>query len=81
MIKILFEGSRSGSFLSIFEEELMTVIHSVYPEYQPNIENRMMMTYMIYGGYYTYFKYCDNGIKSVLGIMEKFSDGIMKIYD
>lgn len=81
LIKILFEGSRSGSFLSIFEEELMAVIHSVYPEYQPNIESRMMMTYMIYGGYYTYFKYCDNGMKSVLGIMEKLSDGIMKIYD
>ena len=42
----------------------------------------MMMSYLIYGGYYTYFKYCDaSGIKPVLEIIEKLSDGIVKLYE
>jgi len=81
LIKILFEGSRSGRFTDLFEEELMDVIRSVHPDYSPTLENRMKMSYMIYGGYYTYFKYCDYGLKAVLDIMEKFSDVIIKLYD
>ncbi len=78
LIKILFEGSRSGSFIDLFEQELMEVIRSVHPDYSPTLENRMKMTYLIYGGYY---KYCDYGLKAVLEIMEKFSDVIIKLYD
>lgn len=81
LIKTLFSGSRSGSFLTLFEEELTAVILSVQPDYKPSIESRMMMTYLIHGGYYTYFKYCDYGIKAVLELIEKLSDGIMKTYD
>ena len=81
LMKTLFEGNRSGSFLSLFEEELTAVILSVQPDYQPSIKSRMMMTYLIYGGYYTYFKYCDYGIKAVLDLIEKLSDGIMKVYE
>ncbi len=81
LIKILFEGSRSGRFTDLFEEELMDVIRNVHPDYSPTLENRMKMSYMIYGGYYTYFKYCDYGLKAVLDIMEKFSDVIIKLYD
>ena len=59
----------------------MDVIHNVHPDYSPTLENRMKMSYMIYGGYYTYFKYCSYGLKAVLDIMEKFSDVIIKLYD
>ena len=82
LIKILFEGSRSSSFVSLFEEELTALIISAYPDYEPSLESRMMMSYLIYGGYYTYFKYCDaSGIKPVLEIIEKLSDGIVKLYE
>ena len=81
LIKILFEGNRSASFAAVFEEELIKVIRDVDPEYEPKQENRMIMTYMIYGGYYTYFKYCDMGIKTVLELMEKLSGGIMSLYE
>ena len=37
----------------------------------------MMFTYLVYGGYYTYFKYCDYGMEAVLKIIERFSDGIV----
>lgn len=80
LIKILFEGSRSVSFINMFEDELYKVILSAYPDYQPSLENRMMMTYIINGGYYTYFKYCDNGITPVFDIIEVFSDGVMKMH-
>ncbi|MBQ9808262.1 MAG: TetR/AcrR family transcriptional regulator [Ruminococcus sp.] len=81
LIKILFEGSRSASFMEIFEDELMKVIHEVAPDHNSGQEGRMLVTYMMYGGYYTYFKYCDMGIKPVLELMEKLAGGIMSLYD
>ena len=80
LIKILFEGSRSSSFINLFEDELYKIIYAAYPDYQPSLENRMMMTYIINGGYYTYFKYCNNGIKPVFDIIETLSDGVMKLH-
>ncbi|MBP3242650.1 MAG: TetR/AcrR family transcriptional regulator [Ruminococcus sp.] len=77
LIKILFDGSRSSSFISLFEEELRKVILSVYPDYQPTLESQMMTSYLIYGGYYTYFKYCDTGIKPVMDIIGRLSDGVV----
>ena len=77
LIKILFEGTRSSSFISLFEEELRKVIKSVYPDYQPTLESQMMTSYLIYGGYYTYFKYCDTGIKPVMDIIGRLSDGVV----
>ena len=80
LIKILFEGNRSGSFITLFETKVIELIKKAYPEYDPDIERRMVMTYLIYGGYYTYFHYCDNGIEPVLKIIEECADVIVKPY-
>lgn len=81
LIKILFEGNRSGSFMNLFEEEIYKVIYSAYPDYQPAPENRMMMTFIIYGGYYTYFKHNEQGVNSVFNVIEKFSSAITKMHE
>lgn len=81
LIKILFEGNRSSSFVSLFEEEITALIRSAYPDYKPDTEQRMMLTYLVSGGYYTFFKYCDRGIKPVLELIEKLSDGIVDLYE
>lgn len=80
LIKILFEGNRSNSFMDIFEEELYKIIYTAYPDYQPSPENKMVMTFLIYGGYYTYFKHCDQGITSVFNVIEKFSDAVTDMH-
>lgn len=81
LIRILFADNRSSSFVSLFESGLTAVIHSAYPEHNPSIEEQMMLSYLIYGGYYTFFKYCDHGIKPVLELIEKLSDGIVQLYE
>ncbi len=81
LIKTLFEGSRSSSFVALLEEGLKNIIASEYPDFEMNTEDEMMITYMIYGGYYTYFKYCDYGIESVLKTMEKLSENISRLID
>lgn len=81
LIKILFEGNRSGSFMNLFEEELYKVIYSAYPDYQPAPENKMIMTFLIYGGYYTYFKHHEQGVNSVFNVIEKFSSAITKMHE
>lgn len=81
LIKILFEGSRSSSFVKLLEDGLNGIISRAYPDHKQSMEDRMMLTYLIYGGYYTYFKYCDNGIKSVLDIIGRLTDGVLQYKD
>lgn len=80
LIKILFEGSRSSRFIELFEKGVTDLIKKSYPEYNPSVERKMVMTYLIHGGYYTYFKYCDYGIEPVLRIIEKCSSAIIEPY-
>lgn len=80
LIKILFEGNRSSSFMNIFEEELYKIIYTAYPDYQPSPKNKMVMTFLIYGGYYTYFKHSNQGITSVFNVIEKFSGAITEMH-
>ncbi|MDE5770380.1 MAG: TetR/AcrR family transcriptional regulator [Ruminococcus sp.] len=80
LIKTLFEGNRSGRFIELFEKGITELIKKSYPEYNPSVERKMVMTYLIHGGYYTYFKYCDYGIEPVLRIIEKCSEAIVEPY-
>lgn len=80
LIKILFEGNRCNRFIELFEKGIIELIKKSYPEYNPSIERKMIMTYLIHGGYYTYFKYCDYGIELVFHIIEKCSSAIIEPY-
>lgn len=80
LIKILFEGNRSSSFMDIFEKELYKIIYATYPDYQPSAENKMTMTFLIYGGYYTYFKHRDQSINAVFSVVENFSGAITEMH-
>lgn len=80
LIKILFDGNRSSSFMDVFEKELYKIIYTAYPNYQPSIENKMTMTFLIYGGYYTYFKHRDQSIDAVFSVIEKFSGAITEMH-
>ena len=76
MIKTLFEGTRSSSFMTIFERELMKLIKTAHPDFEPSTDDKMLLTFLITGGYYTYFKYCDHGIKAVLELLEKLTENL-----
>lgn len=80
LIKILFEGNRSGRFIELFEKGVTELIKKSYPEYNPSVERKMVMTYLIHGGYYTYLKYSNYGIEPVLKIIEKCSEAIIEPY-
>ncbi len=80
LIKILFEGNRSSSFIDLLEKELYKIIYTAYPDYKPSIENKMTMTFLIYGGYYTYFKYHDQSVDSVFNVIENFSSAITEMH-
>ncbi|MCM1506425.1 MAG: TetR/AcrR family transcriptional regulator [Ruminococcus flavefaciens] len=80
LIKILFEGNRCNRFIELFETGVTELIKQSYPEYNPSIERKMVMTYLIHGGYYTYFRYCDYGIEPVLKIIEKCSEAVIEPY-
>lgn len=75
MIKTLFEGTRSNSFAEIFIDELYKIIAENFPEYEPTIEDRMKMTFLVEGSYHTYFRYSEQGIDKVLELLEDLSSG------
>ncbi|MDE6833928.1 MAG: TetR/AcrR family transcriptional regulator [Ruminococcus sp.] len=80
LIRVLFEGNRSGRFIELFEKGIIELVKKSYPEYNPTLERKMVLTYMIYGGYYTYLKYCDSGVETVLKIVEKCSSALIEPY-
>lgn len=81
VISVLFEGNRSGNFVSMFEKELMDKIGASCPENILTLESRMRVTYTIYGGYYTYSNYRRYGFENIIDIIENFSDLIIKNKD
>lgn len=81
LIKILFEGSRSINFITLFEKEIKALILKVEPEYRDSTEKSMAITYLIYGGYYTYVKFRSCGAKAVFELVGKLSEEIVKFYE
>ena len=79
LIKILFEGSRCNSFAEIFIDELSKVIAQNFPEYEPTVEDKMKMTFLVEGTYHTYFKYSEQGIDKVLELLGELSSGAVTI--
>lgn len=80
LIKILFEGNRGERFVTLLEDGIISLIQKSYPDYNPSTERKMTITYLIYGGYYTYFKYCDCGLDSIVDVISKFSGKIVEPY-
>ncbi len=79
LIKILFEGNRSSCFIDLFESGLKQLIKKVNPDYEESMERNVAITYLIYGGYYTYFKFANCGVKKVFDLIGKFSEEIVKL--
>lgn len=81
MIKIIFEGSRSIHFVDILEKELRRLIMELHPEYLESHENNMTLTYILYGAYYTYNRFRDDGTEKVFRTIGKLSEGLIKQFD
>lgn len=81
LIKILFRDNRSINFVTIFEKKLKELILDVHPEYKESPEKNMALTYLIYGGYYTYFKYSEYDVKLIFELIGKLSDKIIELYE
>lgn len=81
LIRILFDGNRSSRFVSVFEKELKKLILSVNPDYQESFEKNAAITYLIYGGYYTYFKYCSYDAEAVFRLIGQLSEAVISLYE
>ncbi len=81
LINILFSGNRSINFITLFEKELKALILKVNPEYQESLEKNVAITYLIYGGYYTYTKYHEIDASVVFKLISKLSEKIVKLYE
>ncbi|MCD7890391.1 MAG: hypothetical protein LUG26_01025 [Ruminococcus sp.] len=60
---------------------MKNLIIKVHPEYEETLEKNAAITYLIYGGYYTYFKYGKYDKEAVFNLIENMSDAIVKLYE
>lgn len=53
-IRVLFSGSRQGNFISRLKAGLEALVWREHPEYRDNPVSRVLVSFLIYGGYYAY---------------------------
>lgn len=76
LISILFSGSRSSLFVDKLEKTLKDLIFSKALQYRNDPEKNIILTYSIYGGYYTFYKNRIYGAEAVIDIIGKLSSKI-----
>ncbi len=54
VIRVLFEGSQSYKLPMLMERTIMDLFYKVKPQHKGDMKHAVMMSYKIYGAYYSY---------------------------
>lgn len=77
LIKTLFSGSRSQLLMEKIERSLKDFIFAVHPEYREDFRFNLILTYVIYGGYYAFYqnRWCDD--RQAVGVIAEVTEKAM----
>ncbi len=78
MIQILFSGSRSNLLIEKIKDSLEDVIYTSHPEYREDFTAKFILTYCIYGGYYSFRELRKEGEHRAIGMEGVISEQIMR---
>ena len=73
MIQTLFSGSREGRLIETLEAGLKELAFQRRPEYRQDPVSQIVLSYVIYGGYYAYRKNLDYGLERVVELVGRLS--------
>lgn len=73
MIQTLFSGSREGRLIETLEAGLKELAFQRRPEYRQDPASHIVLSYVIYGGYYAYRKNLDCGLERVVELVGSLS--------
>lgn len=73
LIQTLFSGSREGRLIETLEAGLKELAFQRRPEYRQDPACHIVLSYVIYGGYYAYRKNLDCGLERVVELVGQLS--------
>lgn len=77
-LTVLFSGSRYGVFAAKLDEKIKEKIYEIYPEHKNDPEKDVILTTMIYGGFYATSKYKGADFERATDIVAKMNDYMIK---
>ena len=75
---VLFSGSRYGCFASKLDRKIKERIFEIHPEYKDDPEKDIILTTIIYGGFYATSKYKGEDFERVTDVLAKISEHMIK---
>lgn len=76
LIQTLFSGSREGRLIETLEAGLKELAFQRRPEYRQDPASHIVLSYVIYGGYYAYRKNLSCGLEQVVELVGKLSEQV-----
>ena len=73
LIQTLFSGSREGRLIETLEAGLKELAFQRRPEYRQDPASHIVLSFVIYGGYYAYRKNLDCGLERVVDLVGRLS--------
>lgn len=77
LIKTLFSGSRSQLLMQKIEHALKDFIFTLHPEYREDFRFNLILTYVIYGGYYAFYQNRTYNDERAIGIIAEVTEKAM----
>lgn len=78
LIDILFSDSRASILVNRLEERIKHRIYTVYPEYRDNLEQNVLLTFLIQGGFHAFLSYSkDADNKQLIDIVANISERML----
>lgn len=78
LLMILFSGTHYGHFSQKLEKRIKEEIYSCYPQYRENPEKDVILTTMIYGGFYATNKYEGEEFERAIDTIARINDYLIK---
>ena len=73
MIQTLFSGSREGRLIETLEAGLKELAFQRRPEYRQDPASHIVLSFVVYGGYYAYRKNLGYGLEQVVELVGRLS--------
>ncbi len=74
LLQTLFSGSRAGLFSKKLESGLKEQIYAQYPEYRDNLMWSIVLSVIIYGGFYAFMAHSKGDTKAVTEVLAEVNE-------
>lgn len=80
LIGILFSGKEQGCLVEHLREGIMELVYREHPSFRSDPRKQVLLTYTVYGGYYSYQSLQNFDKNQVISAIESISQAIQPLY-